>query len=102
MTLSAKIRRFLTCCVIVLTATVVLIAATNFPYDVDKPLSAEELAKSRQYYAEAYKKGAPTEEQPLSEYDTKYLKAATEAAENSHIVEQVSDFALRYGLGDGA
>ncbi len=98
----AKVRRFATYCVIVLAAAVVLIAATHFPYDVDRPLSAEELAKSRQYYAEAYQEGTPAEEQPPSEYETKYLKTATEAAEGEHIEEQVSHFASKYGLRNGA
>lgn len=99
---SVMLRRFVTYCLIVLAAAIVLIAATNFPYDVDRPLSVAELAKSRQYYAEAYQKGTPAEEQPPAEYDTKYLKIATEAAEGSHIEEQVSEFASKYGLRNGA
>jgi cyclopropane fatty-acyl-phospholipid synthase-like methyltransferase len=98
----AKVRRFVTYCVAVLAAAVVPIAATQFSYDAGRPLSAEELAKSRQYYAEAYHKETPAEEQPPSEYDTKYLKIGAEAAEAAHVREQVSDFAAKYGLQDGA
>jgi SAM-dependent methyltransferase len=97
----AKMRHFAKYSVIVLSAVVVLIAVTHFPYDVDRPLSAEEVAKNRQYYAEAYQKSTPAET-PASEYDTKYLKMAAEAAEGAHIKEQVSDFASRYGLRNGA
>jgi SAM-dependent methyltransferase len=102
MILSAKVRRFVTSCAIVLSAAILLIAATNFPYDVDKPLSPEDLEKSRKYYAEAYSKGTPTEEQPASDYETKYLKIGTEAAEGSRIEQRVSDFAAEYGLRNGA
>jgi SAM-dependent methyltransferase len=98
----AMLRRFVTCCAIVLAAAIVLIAATQFPHDVDRPLSAEELAKNRQYYAEAYQKEAPAEEQPPSAYDTKYLKMGAEAAERAHIEEQVSGFASKYSLRNGA
>lgn len=102
MILPAKVRRFVTGCLIVVAAAIVLIAVTHFPYDVDKPLSAEELAKSRQYYAEAYQKGTPAVDVTASEYDTKYLKIGTETAIGAHIEAQVSDFASKYGLGKGA
>jgi len=85
----------------VLAAAIALIAATNFPYDVDRPLSAEELDKSRQYYADAYQKGNQAEVQD-SEYDSKYLKIGAEAAESDHVDKQVSDFASKYGLRDAA
>jgi len=99
---SSKGRRFAIRCVVVLAAAVVLIAAAHYPYDVDRLLSPEELAKNRQYYAEAYQKGVPAEEQAPSAYDSKYLKMATEAAEDAHIDKQVSDFAATYGLRNGA
>ena len=101
MTSPAKIRRFVTYSVVVLATAVLLIAVANFPYDVDRPLSAEEIAKSRQYYAEAYQKQTPAEAPP-SEYDTKYLKIGAAAAKDSHIEESVSEFASKYGLRTGA
>lgn len=98
----AKVRRFVTCCAVVLVAAIVLITATNFPYDVDRPLSAEELQKSRKYYAEAYSNGTSTEEQSSSDHESKYIKIATGAAESQRIEQQVSDFASRYGPRSGA
>jgi hypothetical protein len=48
------------------TAAVVGIALLEFPYDVDAPVSAQELEKSRMYYAEAYRQSNPTEPQSPS------------------------------------
>ena len=80
---------------------VILIAAMNFPYDVDAPLSAQELDKSRQYYAQAYKQGpTPGEEQAPSEYDTKYLKIATAMAASEGVNQKVEQFVASYGLHD--
>lgn len=36
-----------------LTGIVLLIAAVNFPYDVDRQLTDSEIARNREYYAEA-------------------------------------------------
>jgi hypothetical protein len=94
----AKVRRFAASCAIALVAVIVLIAAANFPYDVDRPLSAGDLEKSRKYYAEAYSKGTPAEEQSNSDYESRYIKIATGAAEGQRIEQQVSDFASKYGL----
>jgi Methylase involved in ubiquinone/menaquinone biosynthesis len=96
----AKVRRFVVSCVIAVLAAIALIAATNFPYDVDTPLSAADLEKSRKYYAEAYSKGTPSEEQSASDYESRYIKIATAAAESQHIEQQVSEFAAKYGLGN--
>ena len=80
---------------------VILIAALNFPYDVDAPLSAQELDKSRQYYAQAYKQGpTPGEEQAPSEYDTKYLKIVTVMAASEGVNQKVEQFVASYGLHD--
>ncbi len=73
--------------------------ALNFPYDVDAPASTRDLEASRKYYAEAYRQGAPTQaEQPASEYETKYLQVAIQAAQDSHIPEMVQSFVDRYDL----
>ena len=101
MALSAKIRPLVNYSVTGLAAVIVLIAVTHFPYDVDRPLSAEEMAETRQYYAAAYQKSAPAETPP-SQYDTKYLDIGIRAAKRLHIEELVSDFASRYGLRNGA
>lgn len=80
-----------------------LIVVTHFPYTVDKPLTAEDLEKNRKYYAEAYKKeDASGEPKPESEYETKYIRMATQVAEAQHIKEQVAEFAAKYGLQKGA
>src|SRR5579864_2617746 len=97
----AKVRRFIKGCAITIVATIVLIAAAAFPYDVDKPLSAEDLDQSRKYYAQAYKKNTPNEEQH-SDYETKYVQIGIEHAEGEHILERVSEFAAEYGLRTGA
>ncbi len=83
-------------------AVVVPIVVTSFPYDVDKPLSAEELAKNRNYYADAYQKGTSTEEQPATEYDTRYVQIAARAAAAHHIDAQVARYVAQYGLQNGA
>jgi SAM-dependent methyltransferase len=85
---------------IVLVAAVALIAAIHYPRNVDKPLSDGELGEIRNYYAEAYKK-AP-EEASDSDYETQYIRIATQAAKSNRIAEQVSDFVSRYGLNNGA
>ena len=75
------------------------LVAVEFPYDVDAPASTRELEESRKYYADAYGQGAPSQpEQPPSEYETKYLKVAIQAAQDSHISEMVQSFVERYGL----
>lgn len=93
-----RVLRALAVAATALVATVVLVAALNFPYDTDAPLSAKELAASRKYYAEAYRKPAATEEQGTSDYETKYIQYAKHAAETSHIQEKVQDFVNRYNL----
>lgn len=97
-----RLRRWIAGLGIALGAAIVLIAAAEFPYDVDAPLSPEQVEKSRAYYAQAYKAGASTEEQSNSEYETKYIRIATAAAEKDHINERVAEFAARYGLAHGA
>ena len=83
-------------------AAVLLIVAATFPYDVDKPLTAAELTRNRNYYAEAYRKETPAVEQPASEFDTRYVRIAARAAEAHHIDRQVAEFVAQYGLRDGA
>src|SRR5262249_53138016 len=53
---------------------------------------------ARRYYADAYKKGTPSEEQPSSEYDTKYLRIGLQVVEDVGVKQLVSDFARKYGL----
>jgi ubiquinone/menaquinone biosynthesis C-methylase UbiE len=81
-----------------LLATAAAITAIEFPYDVDAPLTKDDLEKEQTYYAEAYHKTAPTQEQSATEYETRYMKLAAAAAEESHISDQVRALVERYGL----
>jgi SAM-dependent methyltransferase len=75
------------------------LVALHFPYDVDAPASARELAESRKYYADAYRQGTPAQpDQPASEYETRYLQVAIQAAQDSHIPEMVQSFVDQYRL----
>jgi len=94
----AKLLRFLTWSTIVITAAIITIAAAYFPYDVDEPLTAAKSEEVRQYYAEAYKQEAVAYQEGPAESDTKYLRAATDAADAAGITRQVSSFAATYGL----
>jgi SAM-dependent methyltransferase len=73
-----------------------VVAAFSFPYDVDAPLSAQEMEKARKYYAAAYQPS--TAASANSQSTTKYLQVAEEAEKNSHITEQVQDFVNRFHL----
>jgi len=75
-----------------------VIAAFSFPYEVDAPLSAQEMEKARQYYASAYRSSAAASEKTSLEAETKYLQVAAEADQNSHITEQVQQFVTRFHL----
>lgn len=91
------VRRRLLSAVFVCTG-IVCIAAINFPYDVDSPLTEDELEKSRKYYGEAYRLSGGSDQHSTPEYDAKYLRVAREAAEACRIHEQVQQFVIRYGL----
>ncbi|HEX4594964.1 MAG TPA: class I SAM-dependent methyltransferase [Bryobacteraceae bacterium] len=97
----SNVGRWVTRCAIALVAIIVVIGVAGFPYDVDRPLTAAELEKNRKYYAEAYRNGTPSREQPLSAYDTKYIEIATRAAEDFRINDHVADFASKYDLRNG-
>lgn len=77
---------------------ILAIAAFHFPYDVDAPLTPEELDKSRKYYEEAYRKPEAGEPESPSAYETKYIQMATFWAEVSHIKEDVEALAARHRL----
>jgi SAM-dependent methyltransferase len=78
---------------------VVPIAVIHFPYDVDSPLTQQELAAARKYYTEAYQKPVD-ENRAKSEYETEYLRVAQGAAEAFRIEEQVRAFVQRFNLSD--
>lgn len=94
------VKRVAAVVIILPTATVGLIAALHFPYDVDAPLTEAEVEKNRKYYAEAYEKTTTANEQGVSEYESQYTRVAETAAKASRIEEQVVAFVERYDLRD--
>ena len=74
-----------------------LLCVLHFPYDVDAPLTEQEIAAAQKYYADAYR--APVSEGATTEYDTKYLRLAEAAAKALRIEEQVAAFAKEFNLG---
>lgn len=84
--------------VVVLIVTVI-IGAIHFPYDVDAPLTQQEVETARKYYTEAYQKPV-TENQVRSEYETEYIRVAEAEAKAFHIEEQVGLFVKRFNLSN--
>jgi SAM-dependent methyltransferase len=84
--------------IVVLTVTII-IAAIHFPYNVDTPLTQQEVEAARKYYTEAYQKPV-TETEVKSEYETAYLRLGHASAEEFRIEEQVSAFVKRFNLSD--
>ena len=66
---------------------IIVISAIHFPYDVDAPLTREEVEAAQKYYTEAYRKPVG-ENQERSEYETKYIRVA-EAAANDFRIESL-------------
>lgn len=84
---------------IAVVAIIIVVGALDFPYDVDAPLTRQELKAAQKYYTEAYQKPV-SKNQATSEYETKYIRVAEEAAEAAHIEEQVTAFVKRFNLSD--
>lgn len=93
-------RRWILCIAGAPVAALGLLTVLHFPFGVDAALSAEELEKTRDYYAKAYKQESAEKSGPASEYETRYLKIATEAAERFKITDQVERFVRDYDLRD--
>ena len=83
---------------VALFALIATIAAIHFPYDVDAPLTPQEIEAAQKYYTDAYKK--PAESQGSSEYETKYIQVSEAAARSERIEEQVSAFVQNFNLSD--
>ena len=78
---------------------IVINSAIHFPYDVDAPLTAQEIEAARKYYTAAYQ--TPTiASQANHEYETEYIHVAAAAAKTFRIEEQVSAFVKKYNLSD--
>lgn len=74
-----------------------LLGVLHFPYDVDAPLTQQEIAAAQKYYTDAYR--APvSESQAKTEYETKYLRVAEAAAKGFRIEEQVAAFVKEFNL----
>jgi SAM-dependent methyltransferase len=86
---------------VVLAALLVTVtnSAIHFPYDVDVPLTKQEVAAAQKFYTEAYRMPV-LEKQATSEYETKYIRVAETAAADFRIEEQISTFVHKFNLGD--
>ncbi len=78
---------------------IVLISALHFPYDVDAPLTQQELEAARKYYTEAYRRPV-SESQVKTDYETEYILVAEAAAKTFRIEEQVAGFVKDFNLRD--
>lgn len=70
--------------------------ALHFPRATDKPLSAAELAQTRDFYARAYTGAAEDKPDPRQEI---YVRVAELAAQEYKILEKVTEFVTRHQLG---
>jgi SAM-dependent methyltransferase len=77
----------------------VMLTAIHFPYDVDAPLSEQEVAAAQKYYTEVYHKPT-TETLATSDYETEYMRVAQIVAKATNIEEQVKAFVKRFNLSD--
>ena len=84
---------------LIISLAVVLVIALHFPYDVDAPLTPEQIAAAQKYYIEAYQQPV-IEPVVTSDFETEYLRAAQSAAESMRIVERVSAFVKEFNLAD--
>ncbi len=66
-----------------------------FPWDTDRPLTAEEIEKNRRYYAEAYQRPADAQD---PEYEARYTRIARTAALQERIEERVAAFVREHHL----
>jgi SAM-dependent methyltransferase len=77
----------------------VALAALNFPYSYDRPLSETELATARNYYADAYRRQS-TPAQAETQYQTRYEEISARVAEAIGIEKRIAAFVESYGLRD--
>ena len=93
--LAQKLGLFLGKGVAIIGAVALVLLATHFPYNSDRPLSAAELAKARDFYAKAYDRQKSLEVSPVED---KYAKMASESAE--FVKEHLADFLRAFKLQD--
>lgn len=80
----------------VLAAGYAALVLSQYPYNYDEGYSAAEIAKTLDFYRQAYQAPAAAAETP----DDDYVKVAAEAAQRLRIPESVARFAQRYQLGN--
>ena len=78
---------------------VITIGAIHFPYDIDAPLTQQEIKSALKYYTDAYQKPV-TENRETSVYETEYIRVAEAAAKTARIEERVSAFVKEFNLID--
>jgi SAM-dependent methyltransferase len=78
---------------------IVIISTLHFPYDIDAPLTQQEIEAARKYYTEAYQAPAVAN-QVKTEYETEYIRVAEGAARTARIEEQVAAFVKDFNLSD--
>jgi len=69
-----------------------------FPWDQDAALSAAEIQKTREYYAQAYK--APPVDEPSTPDSERYVTIATAAAKKFKVEDKVRTFVEQFSLAD--
>jgi SAM-dependent methyltransferase len=80
----------------------VIFSALHFPYDVDAPLTSEEVKATQKYYTEAYQSPAASENKEKSQYETEYLRITKDAAGIFQIENRIREFVRRFNLSDRA
>ena len=81
----------------IMVVALALLTAISFPYDVDKPLSAEEVENTQKHWTEMFRAGVDSkEERPAQNLQDEVIER------RDQIKNQVSDFVARYGLEKGA
>jgi SAM-dependent methyltransferase len=80
--------------VAIIATLALLLLATHFPRDSDRPLSAAEATKAREFYAKAYDQQKSLEVSPVED---KYAKMASEGAGlvKEHLVDFLRSFKLQ-------
>lgn len=75
-----------------------ILLAWFFPYDSDSPLSHQDSAKEREYYAKAFAAGGQDLNPAESAEEERYVTVSQEIANAVHIEDHVRSFVSRYGL----
>ncbi len=94
-----RVKHFLIYVALTVLLVVLALSALHFPYDVDAPLTQQEIQAAQKYYADAYRKPV-AEGQDTSEYETKYLRIAEAAAKADRIEERVAAFVKEFNLAE--